>query len=55
MPTVNLSDLAYDYLVHRRDRAEHQSMDSAVREVLYEADSDWRQKAREHRDEESDS
>lgn len=48
--SVRLSPLAKDYLEFRKDLGETTSFDATIREVFDEADSDWREKAREWRE-----
>jgi len=53
MPTasVRLSQLVKDYLEFCKEYGENTSMDSAMREILDDADPDWREAAREYRQE----
>lgn len=50
MPPIKLSRLSYDYIKYRKRRGEHQTLDSAIRQILDEADSDWREDTRDYRD-----
>ena len=52
--SVKVSPLVKDYLEFRKKKGENTSLDSALREILDEADQDWRGKAREYRQQQED-
>jgi len=39
--TIKVSDPVHEYLERRRNRDEHTSLDSTLRDVLRDADADW--------------
>lgn len=48
--SVRLSPLVKDYIEYRKELGENTSLDSSLREILDETNDDWREKAREYRE-----